>query len=112
MMKTIRLLLIEDNRLFRNGIAAMLAHQRGIKIVTASGGSKDALLKIRKLKPNVILLDLGLRSQNSLRVVELVKKGFPKAQGNCDGSRSVGGGYYALCQCRSFRFHSERLKPR
>ena len=80
MMKAIRLLLIEDNRLFRNGITAMLARQRDIKIVAASGKSKDTLLKIQKLKPNVILLDLGLRSQNSLRVVELVKREFPKAR--------------------------------
>jgi DNA-binding NarL/FixJ family response regulator len=80
MMKAIRLLLIEDNRLFRSGIAAMLARQRDIEIVTASGKSKDTILKIQKLKPNVILLDLGLRSQNSLRVVELVKREFPKAR--------------------------------
>jgi len=80
MANTIRLLLIEDNRLFRNGIAAMLGGQRDIKVVAASGRSKDTLLKIQKLKPNVILLDLGLRSQNSLRVVELVKREFPKAR--------------------------------
>jgi DNA-binding NarL/FixJ family response regulator len=79
-MKTIRLLLIEDNRLFRNGIAAMLAHKRGIRVVTASGKSKETFLKMRKLKPNVILLDLGLRSQNSLRVVAIVKKEFPNAK--------------------------------
>ena len=80
MMKTIRLLLIEDNLIFRRGIAAMLEHQRGIEIVAASGKSKQTLLNIQKLKPNVILLDLGLRSQNSLRVVELVKRKFPRAR--------------------------------
>jgi DNA-binding NarL/FixJ family response regulator len=32
------------------------------------------------MKPNVILLDLGLRSQNSLHVVELVKKEFPQTK--------------------------------
>jgi len=79
-MKKIRLLLIEDNRLLRDGIAAMLKSQRDIKVVAASGDSANTILKIHELKPNVILLDLGLRSQNSLHVVELVKKEFPKAQ--------------------------------
>ena len=35
-------------------------------------------MKLSELKPNVILLDLGLRSQNSLQVVEIVKKDFPE----------------------------------
>jgi len=79
-MNKIRLLLIEDNRLLREGINAMLKSQRDIKIVAASGNSKDTISKIRQLKPNVILLDIGLRSQNSLRIVEVVKKEFPKAK--------------------------------
>ena len=79
-MKKIRLLLIEDNRLLRNGILAILKPQKDIVIIAASGDGKDTLLKIKQLKPNVVLLDLGLRSQNSLRVVEIVKKDFPDAK--------------------------------
>jgi DNA-binding NarL/FixJ family response regulator len=79
-MKKIRLLLIEDNRLLRDGITAMLKNQPDIKIIAASGKNEDTLIKIQKLKPNVVLLDLGLRNQNSLTVVEIVKKDFPKAK--------------------------------
>ena len=79
-MKRIRLLLIEDNRLLRNGILAILKPQKDIVIIAASGDGKDTLLKIKQLKPNVVLLDLGLRSQNSLHVVEIVKKEFPDAK--------------------------------
>jgi DNA-binding NarL/FixJ family response regulator len=79
-MKKIRLLLIEDNRLLRNGVVSILKPQKDINIVAASGDRKNTILKIHKLKPNVILLDLGLRSQNSLHIVEIVKKEFPKAK--------------------------------
>ena len=79
-MKKIRLLLIEDNRLLREGLLAMLKNQRDIKIVAASGKSENTVLKIHQLRPNVILLDLGLRSLNSLHVVELVKKEFREAK--------------------------------
>lgn len=58
----------------------MLKPHNDIQIIAASGDSHSTILKIHKLKPNVILLDLGLRSQNSLRVVELVKKEFPDAK--------------------------------
>lgn len=79
-MKKIRLLLIEDNRLLRDGILAILKPQKDIVIIAASGDGKDTLVKIKKSKPNIVLLDLGLRSQNSLRVVEIVKKDFPEAK--------------------------------
>jgi DNA-binding NarL/FixJ family response regulator len=79
-MNEIRLLLIEDNRLLRDGIAEMLKGHPDIKIVAASGNGENSILKIHELKPNVILLDLGLRSQNSLHVVEIVKKEFPQAK--------------------------------
>ncbi len=79
-MKKIRLLLIEDNRLLRDGINAILKPHKDIVIIAASGDAKNSLVKISQLKPNVVLLDLGLRSQNSLHVVEIVKKDFPMAK--------------------------------
>ncbi len=79
-MKKIRLLLIEDNRLLRDGILGILKPHKDIIIIAASAEGKNTLLKIQQLKPNVVLLDLGLRSQNSLHVVEIVKKDFPEAK--------------------------------
>ncbi len=79
-MKKIRLLLIEDNRLLRDGISSIIKTQKDILMIAASGDGKSTLFKIKQLKPNIILLDLGLRSQNSLHVVELVKKDFPEAK--------------------------------
>jgi len=79
-MKKIRLLLIEDNRLLRDGIFSILKPHKDILIIAASGDGKNTLVKIKQLKPNVVLLDLGLRSQNSLHVVEVVKRDFPLAK--------------------------------
>lgn len=75
----IRVLLIEDNRLLREGITAMLNEQTDIRAVSSSGNG-DAMEKAKKLKPQVVLLDLGLRSRNSLRIAGLIKKEFPGAQ--------------------------------
>ncbi len=76
----IRLLLIEDNSLLRDGIVSMLKAQKDIKIVIASKEKENLLVKIGRLKPNIILLDLGLRNRNSLNIVEIVKKDFPDAK--------------------------------
>jgi DNA-binding NarL/FixJ family response regulator len=78
-MRKTRVLLIEDNRLLRDGIISMLKKQLDIKIVAALGNERS-VAKILILKPDIILLDLGLSNQNSLTMVEVVKKDFPDAK--------------------------------
>ncbi len=78
-MSKIRVLLIEDNRLLREGITAMLNAQPDLRAVAATGNG-DAPEKAEKLRPQVVLLDMGLRSQNSLRVVESIKARFPRTE--------------------------------
>jgi len=79
-MIKIRILLIEDNRLLREGISALLKKQSDMKVVSTVGNGENILELIGKLKPNIVLLDLGLRSQNSLYIVKLVKKNFPETK--------------------------------
>ncbi|MBK6914909.1 MAG: response regulator transcription factor [Ignavibacteriales bacterium] len=75
-MKKIRILLVEDNRLLREGISDLLKKQPDMAVVTTVGNGENILALIGKLKPSIVLLDLGLRSQNSLHIVKLVKKDF------------------------------------
>ena len=75
-MKKIRILLIEDNRLLREGISALLKKQPDMNVVATVGNGENILALIDKLKPNIVLLDLGLRSQNSFQVVKIIKKDF------------------------------------
>ncbi|MBP9121363.1 MAG: response regulator, partial [Ignavibacterium sp.] len=70
-MKKIKILLIEDNRLLREGISALLKKQPDMNVVTTVGNGENILTLVGKFKPNIVLLDLGLRNQNSLQVVKL-----------------------------------------
>jgi DNA-binding NarL/FixJ family response regulator len=71
----IRLLLVEDNRLLREGLTAMLNEQPDIEVVAAFGNGKEAVLRgTQELKPQIVLVDLGLKGQNSLQLVELIKR--------------------------------------
>jgi DNA-binding NarL/FixJ family response regulator len=47
-----------------------------MSVVTTVGNGENILELIGKFKPNMILLDLGLRSQNSLNLVNLIRKNF------------------------------------
>jgi len=70
--------LIEDNRLVREGMTAML-NQTGDFEVVAAGPSGDPAL-LRDAKPQVILLDVGLWDDDSLRVAETVRKESPESK--------------------------------
>jgi DNA-binding NarL/FixJ family response regulator len=76
--RTISVALIEDNRLVREGISALLNQQPDLKVVV-TGASGDPLL-LKDVKPQVILLDLGLRNGDSLRVAEKVRKELPDSR--------------------------------
>lgn len=78
-MAKIKVLLIEDNRLLREGTAEILNQQKDIRAV-ATAGTRSALIKAKKLRPDVVLLDIGLRSLNSMKVIESIRKLSPKTE--------------------------------
>ncbi len=77
-MSKIRILLIEDNRILRDGITAMINGYEDIMVAAVSDGREDTLSKARSSKPHLVLMDLSLDSQNSLDVVESLKTEFPR----------------------------------
>lgn len=74
----ISIALIEDNRLVREGITALLNGLPDLKVVAGAAGDDTSVLQ--NAKPQVVLLDLGLGHSNSLRVAEEVKKEFPDSK--------------------------------
>jgi DNA-binding NarL/FixJ family response regulator len=75
-MTKIRLAVMEDNRLVREGLTSLIGDQRDLEIVGAFGGGEAALRRVGELAPDVLLLDLGLRSHSSLCTAEFIKTRF------------------------------------
>jgi len=75
-MKQISLIIIEDNRVLREGLVAMLAETGGVKVLSAAGSSRAALEALR-LNPQVALLNRGLQKQSCLQVMKKIKKEHP-----------------------------------
>ena len=70
--------LIEDNRLVREGITALLSQLPDLKVVAGASSADTAVF--REAKPQVVLLDLGLQSGDSLRLAVQVKVDFPDSK--------------------------------
>jgi DNA-binding NarL/FixJ family response regulator len=74
------IVLIDDNRLLREGLAALIHSQPGFKVLTASADVDEALQKAREAKPDVVLLDFGLEDHDSLALTSTVHAEVPTAR--------------------------------
>jgi len=76
--RVISVALIEDNRLVRQGISTLLKETPDLEVVAAWSSGETS--SFQDAKPDVVLLDLGLRNGDSLRVAQRVKVGFPDSK--------------------------------
>lgn len=81
MDEKIQILLIEDNRILREGIATMLNKHGDFDVIARSeDGDSIHQLQIMNLIPHIVLLDLGLEKISSLQLMALLQKEFAKAK--------------------------------
>src|SRR5207237_9827649 len=80
MAKRIPVLVVEDNRLVRDAIIAVLAEQPDLKVVAAVDGAAGALERVREVRPEVVVLDAALGDHDSHRLVAEIKHAAPKVR--------------------------------
>jgi DNA-binding NarL/FixJ family response regulator len=80
MAKRILVMVIEENRLLRDRLAAVLQAQPDFQVVATAEGANVGLLQRLETKPHVVLVDATLGNHDSRRVVESVSKTAPEAR--------------------------------
>ena len=75
--KKIRVLLAEDHTIVRQGIAALLGAESDMEVVGEACNGLEAIELAKKLSPEVILMDIGMRQLNGLEATREIKKLFP-----------------------------------
>ena len=78
-MKQIKLVIIEDNRVLRDGLVSILKEIDGLKVL-ASAESSSSELEVLQLKPQVVLLNRGLQNQSCMQVIKKTRKEAPEAR--------------------------------
>ena len=71
-----RVLLVDDHRLFRAGIASLLKAW-GNEVVGEASDGLEALELTRKLEPDLVLMDIGMKPCNGLEATRLIKAEMP-----------------------------------
>jgi two-component system response regulator NreC len=76
-MQKIKVLIVDDHTLVRDGIRALLALVADIKVVGEAANGKEALEKVKKLAPDVVLMDLAMPIMSGLEATRRIRKRFP-----------------------------------
>ena len=68
--KTINILLVEDQKLMRIGLKSLLEEHSSIETIYEATTAKEAIEKYKLLKPDVVLMDIGLPDYNGIEATK------------------------------------------
>ena len=74
---TIRLLIVDDHAVVRSGLKMLLENERDVEIVGEASSASEAMEAALRLKPNVILMDIGLPDLSGIDATREIKKRMP-----------------------------------
>jgi len=80
MSERIRVLSIDDHRLAREGIAAVVNSQPNMQIVAQASSGREALVSYREHRPDVTLMDLRLPDMSGIDATAAIRREFPDAR--------------------------------
>ena len=75
-----QIFIVEDHRLFREGLKAMLSLDSGYDVIGEAEDGIEAVRLIRKSKPDLVLLDLSMPRMNGFSVLREIKAAMPEVK--------------------------------
>jgi NarL family two-component system response regulator LiaR len=79
-METIRILIVDDHNVVRDGLCALISARPGLEVVGQASNGKEAYDMARILKPDVILMDLMMPVMDGIAAITAIRKDNPEAR--------------------------------
>jgi len=74
----IRVLVVDDHAILRDGIRSLLESQENIIVVGEASDGAEAIELVGKLLPDIVLMDISMPKTNGLEATRSIKERFPK----------------------------------
>jgi len=74
---SMRLLLVDDHAVVRSGLRMLMSAQTDVEIVGEAGTASEAMELAAEVKPDVILMDIGLPDKSGIEATREIKNRFP-----------------------------------
>ena len=78
MTNTIKILLVDDHPLVRDGLRARLEAMPQFEVVAEAGGAAEALEQAARHPVDLVLMDINMRGANGIEATALFKQAFPQ----------------------------------
>ncbi|HWB98715.1 MAG TPA: response regulator transcription factor [Bryobacteraceae bacterium] len=79
-MAKIRVLLIDDHTLFRQGIRTLIAAEPDMEVVGEASNAGDAIVKASELRPDIVLMDIGMPGVSCFEATRQIRKNRPETK--------------------------------
>lgn len=80
MEATRKVLIVDDHPLFREGLRARILRDRQFQVVEEASSAAEALRKAKLLKPNLVVIDIGLPDQDGIQLTQEIRLLLPDAR--------------------------------
>ncbi len=79
-MPDIRVLIVDDHAILRDGIRSLLERQDGITVVGEAENGREAVEKVGLLHPDITLMDVAMPEMNGLEATQIIKEKYPEVK--------------------------------
>jgi DNA-binding NarL/FixJ family response regulator len=77
-MDKIKIILVDDHHLFREGIKALLSGYDDIEIIGEAADGKDLFSKLESLQPDIIIMDISLHGMSGIEITKKIYMDLPE----------------------------------
>ncbi len=79
-MKTKRFLIADDHEAVREGVKIIIEREKGWKVCGIAGTGTEAVSLAKKLRPDVVVVDMTMPRLNGLEITRRIKRALPKTE--------------------------------
>ena len=76
-IEVIKVLLVDDHRILREGLRALLSEQAGLVVVGDASDGEEAVALVAELHPDVVVMDMVMPRMSGLEATALIRKLYP-----------------------------------